>query len=96
MSKDRGLPETGLNDGSTAELGSFIQLIQHLDGGLPVNTGISDTDTVLEPRGSIFRNVLPAGVDVGFDHDTGDRAVTGNQLLANRVYDLWLVVVVLK
>jgi hypothetical protein len=45
---------------------------------------------------TIFRNVLPAGVDVGFDHDTGDRAVTGNQLLANRVYDLWLVVVVLK
>ena len=30
----------------------FIQPVQHLDGGLPVDTGIGDADTVLEPRGT--------------------------------------------
>jgi len=30
----------------------FVQPVQHLDGGLPVDTSVSDTDTVLEPRGT--------------------------------------------
>lgn len=72
MSENRGLPETGLDDGSTAELGSlemtqmvirnfllrmceithFIQLVEHLDGGLPVDASIGDADTILESRGT--------------------------------------------
>lgn len=32
---------------------------------------------------TIFGNILPASVNVGFDHDSGDRAVTRNQLLAD-------------
>jgi len=50
MSENRGLPETGLNDGGAAELGSFIQLVEHLDGGLPVDASIGDADTILESR----------------------------------------------
>jgi len=96
MREDGRLPEASVDDGSTAELSGFIQLVQHLDGSLPINTGISDTNTVLESRGAIFGNVLPASVDVGFDHDTGDRAVTSNKLLTDGVEDLRLVVVVLE
>jgi len=96
VSKDRRLPETGLNDSGTAELGSFVQLIEHLDGGLPVDAGIGDADTILESRGTILGNVLPASIDVGLDHDTSDGTITSNQLLANRIDDLWLIVVVLK
>lgn len=45
---------------------------------------------------TIFRNVLPTGVDIGFDHNTSDGAVASNQLLADGIDDLWLVVVVLE
>jgi len=96
MSENWGLPETGLDDGGAAELSGLIQLIQHLDSGFPVDTRISDADTILESRGAILRNILSAGIDVGLNHDTSDRTVTSNQLFANRVDDLWLVVVVLE
>jgi len=96
MREDGGLPEASLDDGGAAELGSLIQPIQHLDGGFPVDTGISDADTIFESRGAIFGNILPASVDVGFNHDTGDGTVAGNQLLADGVDDLWLIVVVLE
>jgi hypothetical protein len=96
MREDGGLPEASLDDGGTAELSGFIQPIQHLDSSLPVNTGIGDADAILESRGAIFRNILPASVDVGFNHDASNGAVAGNQLLANRIDNLWLVVVVLK
>lgn len=49
-----------------------------------------------EVNRTIFRNVLLAAVDVGFDHHTGDSAVAGDQLLADRVDDLRLVEVVLE
>jgi hypothetical protein len=45
---------------------------------------------------TISRSVSTASVDARLSRNTSDRAVTGNQLLANGVYDLWLVVVVLK
>ena len=45
---------------------------------------------------TIFRNILPTSVDVRLDHDTSDRAVASNQLFADGVYDLRLIVVVLK
>ena len=45
---------------------------------------------------TIFRNILPASVDIGLNHDTGDSTVTSNQLLADGVDDFWLVVVVLE
>jgi len=93
--KDGGLPETGLDDGGTAELDSFIQPIQHLDSGLPVDASISDADTILESRRAIFRDVLSTGVDVRLDHDTSNSAVTGDQLFTDRVNNLWLVIVVL-
>ena len=44
---------------------------------------------------TIFRDVLSPGVDVRLDHDTSDSAVTGDQLFADGVNNLWLVVVVL-
>ena len=49
-----------------------------------------------EVNRTIFRNVLLAAVDVGFDHHTGDSAVAGDQLLTDRVDDLRLVEVVLE
>ena len=33
-----------------SEITHLIQSVQHLDGHLPVDTGISDADTILEPR----------------------------------------------
>lgn len=39
---------------------------------------------------------MPSGVDVGLDHDTGNAPVTSNQLLANRVDNFGLIVVVLE
>jgi len=96
MREDRRFPEASVDDGGTAELSGFIQSVQHVDGSLPVNTSVGDADTVFESGGAIFGNVLPAGVNVGFDHDTGDRAVTSNELLADGVNNLWLVVVILE
>lgn len=34
------------------EITHFVQPVQHLDGGLPVDTSVSDADTILEPRGA--------------------------------------------
>lgn len=45
---------------------------------------------------TIFRNVLPTGVDVRLDHDTSDSAVPGDQLFADGVNNLWLVEMVLQ
>lgn len=45
---------------------------------------------------TIFRNILPTGIDVRLDHDTSDGAVPGDQLLADGVNNLWLVEVVLQ
>lgn len=96
MREDRGLPEASLDDGGTAEFSGFIQPVQHLHGRLPVNTCIGDTDTILESGRAIFGDVLPAGINVGFNHNTGDGAVASDQLLADGVNNLWLVVVVFE
>lgn len=45
---------------------------------------------------TILGNILPASVDVGFNHDASDGAVASNQLLADGVDNLWLIVVVLE
>lgn len=45
---------------------------------------------------TIFGNILPASVNVGLDHDASDRAVASNQLLADGIDDLRLIVVVLE
>ena len=47
-------------------------------------------------RSTVFRNILPATVDVGFDHYTSDGAVTSDQLLADGVDDLRLVEMILE
>ena len=49
-----------------------------------------------EANRTIFRNVLPATVDIGLDHHTCDGAVASNQLFADGVDDLGLVEVVLE
>lgn len=52
----------------------------------------------MEEKGNptILGNVLPASVNVGFNHDASDGAIASDQLLADGVDDLWLIVVVLK
>lgn len=72
-----------------------VELVEHGDGGLPVDAGVGDGDTVLEGGRTFGGHVLSSGVDVGLDHDTGDIAVTGDELLTNAIDDFGLVVVVL-
>jgi hypothetical protein len=45
---------------------------------------------------TVLRNILPATVDVGFDHYTSDGAVASDQLLADGVDDLRLVEMILE
>lgn len=62
-----------IGDGNGSPLAdSLIELVEHFDGDFPVDTGVSDADTVLEVGGATFGHVLTASVDVGFNHHTGD------------------------
>ena len=49
-----------------------------------------------EANRTVFGNILPTAVDVGLDHHTSDGAVAGDQLLADRVDNLWLIEMVLE
>lgn len=73
----------------------LVEVVEHLDGGLPVNTGIGDTDTVLKGAGTGIGNILPASIDVGFNHDTGNVALATGELRTDVVNNEGLVVVVL-
>ncbi len=72
-----------------------IEVIEHGDGGVPVDTGVGNGHAVLQGGGAFGWDVLPAGIDVGLDHDASDAAVARSELLADVSEDLWLVVVVL-
>ena len=50
----------------------------------------------MEANRTIFRNILPAAVDVGFDHHTSNGTITGDQLFTDGVDNLWVVEVVLE
>lgn len=71
------------------------KLLEDFDGGFPVDTSIGDTDTLLETRWSLGRNLLVAFVDVGLDHDTDDGFFTSTELVADNLGYLGLISVVL-
>lgn len=87
--------ETLLNDIVATLANSCVELVEHVDSCLPVNASVGDTDTVLEATRAFSGHFLAASVDVGLDHDTGDRPVTSCKLRADIIDDLGLVVVVL-
>jgi hypothetical protein len=71
------------------------ELLENLNGSLPVNAGVGDTDTLLEAGWTLLWNLLVALVDVGLDHDTNNGTLAGADLVTNDLGDLWLVAVVL-
>lgn len=83
----------GLTDERKAHL---VEVVKHLDRDLPVHTSVGDRHTVLETLWALGGNILPAPVDIRLDHHTGDVPVAGNELLADVVEDLGLIVVVLR
>lgn len=93
--RSSSLGKLTLDEESAALFGSCVESTEGIDGGLPIDAGVSDRDTVLKAGRAFGRNVLAASVDIGFDHDTGNRHVTSNELRANVGADLGLIVVVL-
>jgi len=71
-----------------------IQAIENSDRGLPVDARIGNRHAVLEVRGSLCGNVLPAFIDIGLDHHTGDVPIATAKLRTNVVEHLWLVIMV--
>ena len=84
-----------LDEESTALLGGLIECVEGVNGGVPVDASIGDGDTVLEAGWALGGNVLATRVDVGLDHDTGNRGLASSKLSADIGADLGLVVVVL-
>lgn len=73
------------------------ELFENFNGRLPVDAGVGDGDTLLERRkASSGWGLLVAFVDVGFDHDADDALFALTELVANRLGDLGLVLVVLE
>lgn len=72
----------------------FGKLLENFDGGFPVDTSISDADTLLKTRRSLRWYLLVAFVDVGFNHDTDDGFLASTELFTNNLGYLGLVSVV--
>ena len=43
---------------------SFIELVEHSDGRLPVNASVCDTDTMLETTRALGGHILTTSVDI--------------------------------
>jgi len=71
--------------GSSALPCRCCEVGEDLDGGVPVDAGVSDTDTVLEGGGHCLARVqlLIAFIDVALNHDTNDRPVACGDLLTD-------------
>lgn len=83
----RGLPPLAHGGG---------EVLEHGDGGVPVDAGVGDADALLESGGALGGDLLVTSVDVGLEHDTDDGGLAGAQLLGDGGGDLGLVVVVLE
>ena len=80
---------------STTSAHTVRQIVQHINGHLPVDAGIGDADTAEESGGALGGNLLVTLVDVGFDHDTDDTGLTLAELIGDLLGDQGLVEVVL-
>lgn len=80
---------------STTRTNTVREIIQHLNGHLPVDASIGDTDTLEESGRSLGRHLLVTLVDIRLDHDTDDGGLALSQLIGNLLGDDRLVKVVL-
>lgn len=80
---------------SPASPDGLSQVLKGIDGLLPADTGVSDTDTLLETGRTLRRHLLVTLVDVGLDHDTDNGVLTLTHLLGQLLSDKRLVAVVL-
>lgn len=71
------------------------EVLKNLHGRVPVDTGISDTNALLQTRWTFGRHFLVAFVDVGLDHHTNDGLLAFSKLISDDLGDLRLVSVVL-
>lgn len=71
------------------------EVLEHGNGGVPVDAGVGDGDALLERGGALGGDLLVALVDVGLDHDADDGLFAFPELLADDGGDLGLVAVVL-
>ena len=88
-----GLSTVGLD--SPAGPDGFSQVLQNINGHLPADTGIGDTDTLLQARGTLSGHLLVTLVDVGLEHDTDNGIFTLTELVGQFLSDKGLVAVVL-
>jgi hypothetical protein len=57
------------------------EVLEDVDGCLPADAGIGDTDTSLEAGGTLGRDLLGTLVEVRLDHDTNNTLLAGAKLL---------------
>lgn len=80
---------------STACTNTVREIVQHLDGHLPVNASIGDTDALEESGRSLGGHLLVTLVDIRLNHDTDDGGLALAQLIGDLLGDDRLVKVVL-
>lgn len=67
--------------GLSSDSDGLGKVLEDIDGCLPADAGVGDTDTSLEARRTLGRNFLVAFVEVRLDHDTNDTVLAGAKLL---------------
>jgi hypothetical protein len=84
--------------GSVLQLSPFTnrscQVLEDSDGSVPVDAGVSDTDSFLQPSRAFGRYLLIALVDVGLDHHADNSSLALTNLVSDDLGDLWLVAMV--
>ncbi len=71
------------------------ELLKHFNGRIPVDTGVGDAHTALEPSRTLCRNFLGTLVEMRLYHHADDGVLAFAKLVANDLCDLRLVLVVL-
>ena len=73
----------------------ICELLQDIDGVVPINARIRDADAFLQHSETAGSGLLIALIDVGFDHNANDTVLTLAELVTDGLSDFWLVAVVL-
>ena len=67
--------------GQSSDSDGLGKVLEDVDGCLPADAGVGDTDTSLKARGTLGGNLLVTFVEVRLDHDTDDTVLAGAKLL---------------
>jgi hypothetical protein len=67
--------------GLSSDSDGLGEVLEDVDGCLPADAGVGDTDTSLEAGGTLGRHLLGTLVEVGLDHDTNNTLLAGAKLL---------------